>query len=134
MTVVNVSREKIGILITTWQLMKLAFPMFLSSASWVSTHVATVKQNISYSLLQVGMKATDTAILGHLGTNDTLYLSAVASADLWTSSTGVFIQGRVLGTFVGQAIGAGHRDMAGVWLQVRDCNGISKLPSIQLIL
>ena len=78
------------------------------------------------------MKATDTAILGHLGTNDTLYLSAVASADLWTSSTGVFIQGRVLGTFVGQAIGAGHRDMAGVWLQVRDCNGISKLTLIQL--
>ena len=65
------------------------------------------------------MKATDTAILGHLGTNDTLYLSAVASADLWTSSTGVFIQGRVLGTFVGQAIGAGNRDMAGVWLQAR---------------
>ena len=65
------------------------------------------------------MKATDTAILGHLGTNDTLYLSAVASADLWTSSTGVFIQGRVLGTFVGQAIGAGNRDMAGVWLQAK---------------
>ena len=36
MTVVNVSSEKIGILITTWQLLKLAFPMFLSSASWVS--------------------------------------------------------------------------------------------------
>ena len=64
------------------------------------------------------MKATDTAILGHLATNDTLYLSAVASADLWTSSTGVFIQGRVLGTFVGQAIGAGNTEMAGVWLQV----------------
>ena len=30
----------------------------------------------------------------------------------------MFIQGRVLGTFVGQAIGAGHREMAGVWLQV----------------
>ena len=64
------------------------------------------------------MKATDTAILGHLADNDTLYLSAVASADLWTSSTGVFIQGRVLGTFVGQAIGAGNTAMAGVWLQV----------------
>ena len=37
MTVVNVSTDKIGILITTWQLLKLAFPMFLSSASWVSS-------------------------------------------------------------------------------------------------
>ena len=27
------------------------------------------------------MKATDTAILGHLATNDTLYLSAVASGN-----------------------------------------------------
>ena len=30
----------------------------------------------------------------------------------------MFIQGRVLGTFVGQAVGAGKPDMAGVWLQV----------------
>ena len=64
------------------------------------------------------MKATDTALLGHLAEEGTLYLSAVAVADLWTSSTGVFIQGRVLGTFVGQAVGAGKPDMAGVWLQV----------------
>ena len=64
------------------------------------------------------MKATDTALLGHLEEEGTLYLSAVAVADLWTSSTGVFIQGRVLGTFVGQAVGAGAPEMAGVWLQV----------------
>ena len=44
------------------------------------------------SAIQVGMKATDTALLGHLADNNTLHLSAVASADLWTSSTGVFIQ------------------------------------------
>jgi len=85
---------------TTWTLIKLAVPLFLSSASWV------------------GMKATDTALLGHLADEGTLYLSAVATADLWTSSTGVFIQGRVLGTFVGQAVGAGKSNMAGVWLQV----------------
>ena len=133
MTVVNVSTEKIGILITTWQLMKLAFPMFLSSASWVSINSCyEPKYFLNFLFLQVGMKATDTAILGHLGTNDTLYLSAVASADLWTSSTGVFIQGRVLGTFVGQAIGAGHRDMAGVWLQAGIVTGSLNLK--QLIL
>ena len=40
------------------------------------------------------MKTTDTALLGHLEEEGTLYLSAVAVADLWTSSTGVFIQVR----------------------------------------
>jgi len=81
-------------------LVVLAIPLFLSSASWV------------------GMKATDTALLGHLQEEGTTYLSAVAVADLWTSSTGVFIQGRVLGTFVGHAVGAGKPEMAGVWTQV----------------
>ena len=33
---------------------------------------------------------------------------ASALSDLWTMSTGVFIQGRVLGIFVGNAIGAGR--------------------------
>ena len=64
------------------------------------------------------MKATDTALLGHLSEEGTLYLSAVAVADLWTSSTGVMIQGRVLGMFVGQALGAATPEMCGVWLQV----------------
>lgn len=81
-------------------LIVLAIPLFLSSASWV------------------GMKATDTALLGHLQEEGTTYLSAVAVADLWTSPTGVFIQGRVLGTFVGHAVGAGKPEMAGVWTQV----------------
>jgi len=93
-------KTSVSIPSTTWQLVKLAVPLFLSSVSWV------------------GMKATDTSLLGHLEEEGTLYLSAVAVADLWTSSTGVFIQGRVLGTFVGQAVGAGKPDMAGVWLQV----------------
>ena len=64
------------------------------------------------------MKATDTALLGHLSEEGTQYLSAVAVSDLWTSSTGVMIQGRVLAMFVGQAVGAGTPEMCGVWLQV----------------
>lgn len=47
---------------------------------------------------------------GHVGTR---YLSASAVSDLWTQSTGVFIQGRVLGVFCGQAIGAGNKKLAG---------------------
>jgi len=95
-----VNEEGLGVFQKIWGLIILAVPLFLASASWV------------------GMKATDTALLGHLEDKGTLYLSAVATADLWTSSTGVFIQGRVLGTFVGQAVGAGKPEMAGVWLQV----------------
>eukprot|EP00939_MAST-03C_sp_MAST-3C-sp1_P001878 g1878.t1 len=49
------------------------------------------------------MKTTDTSILGHLGTK---YLSATAYSDLWTSSTGVFISGHILGVFCSQAFGA----------------------------
>eukprot|EP00854_Cymbomonas_tetramitiformis_P014638 gene14638-17293_t len=33
-------------------------------------------------------------------------------------STGVFINGRVLGVFCGNAIGAGNKELAGIWLQV----------------
>jgi len=69
---------------------------FVSSVSWVA------------------MKTTDTALLGRVGTR---YLDATALSDLWTSSTGVFVQGRVLGVFVSQAVGAGNRALAGVWLQ-----------------
>ena len=64
------------------------------------------------------MKAIDTALLGHLSEEGTQYPSAVAASDLWTSSTGVMIQGRVLAMFVGQAVGAGTPEMCGVWLQV----------------
>ena len=46
----------------------------------------------------------------------TLPCSAVS--DLWTQSTGVFISGRVLGVFCGQAIGANNKKLAGIWLQV----------------
>ena len=69
---------------------------FVSSVSWVI------------------MKTTDTALLGHVGTR---YLDASALSDLYTQSTGVFIQGRVLGIFVSQAYGAGNYALAGAWLQ-----------------
>eukprot|EP00041_Stephanoeca_diplocostata_P033946 m.1137133 g.1137133 ORF g.1137133 m.1137133 type:complete len:629 (-) comp24434_c3_seq9:170-2056(-) len=75
----------------------LAGPIFIAMFSWV------------------GMKTTDTALLGHVGTEK---LSASALSDLWTTSTGVFVQGRVLGMFCGQAFGAGNKPLAGIWLQV----------------
>ncbi|CAE8711120.1 unnamed protein product [Polarella glacialis] len=80
-----------------WELMKLTIPIFMTMVSWVT------------------MKVTDTAVLGHSGTE---YLDATALSDLWTSSTGVFIQSRVVGTFCGQAFGAGNKMLVGIWLQV----------------
>ena len=64
----------------------LAVPIFISRVSYV------------------GMKTTDTALLGHVSGHA---LSAAALSDLYTMCTGVLIQGRVLGIIVGQAIGAG---------------------------
>jgi len=78
-------------------IMKLTIPMFIGMMSWVA------------------MKVTDTAVLGHAGTR---YLDATALSDLLTSSTGVFIQSRVVGTFCGQAFGAGNKPLVGAWLQV----------------
>eukprot|EP00038_Savillea_parva_P007531 m.170802 g.170802 ORF g.170802 m.170802 type:complete len:503 (+) comp13292_c0_seq1:248-1756(+) len=74
----------------------LAIPLFFSQLSWVA------------------MKTTDTALLGHSGTK---FLEASALSDLWTSSTGVFIQGRVLGMFVGNSL-ATNPKTGGEWLQV----------------
>ena len=74
------------------ELLQLALPMFVSSACFA------------------GMKTTDTALLGHAGTT---FLSAAAASDLFTQSTGVLIQGRVLGFFCGQAIGAGNPQVKG---------------------
>lgn len=84
---------------------KLAIPMFMAMVSWVA------------------LKVTDTAVLGHVGKETmghvgTRYLDATALSDLWTSSTGVFIQSRVVGTFCGQAFGAGNKQLVGIWLQV----------------
>ena len=96
-------------------MLTLAFPIFLAMVSWVA------------------MKVTDTALLGHAGKNgDTRYLDASAMSDLWTSSSGVFIQGGVLSIFCGQALGASKEQakrgdsvaslaskrLVGIWLQV----------------
>ena len=48
-------------------LLKLSVPIFVARLSWV------------------GMKITDTALLGHVGTH---YLSATALSDLWTQARG----------------------------------------------
>uniref|UniRef100_A0A061S3Z1 Protein DETOXIFICATION n=1 Tax=Tetraselmis sp. GSL018 TaxID=582737 RepID=A0A061S3Z1_9CHLO len=63
----------------------------------------------------VVIKTTDSALLGYTGTR---YLAAASVSDLWTQSTGVFIMGGVLSTFCSQAIGAGNKALAGIWLQV----------------
>eukprot|EP00929_Paragymnodinium_shiwhaense_P111760 TRINITY_DN80048_c0_g1_i1.p1 TRINITY_DN80048_c0_g1~~TRINITY_DN80048_c0_g1_i1.p1 ORF type:complete len:515 (+),score=102.74 TRINITY_DN80048_c0_g1_i1:188-1732(+) len=78
-------------------LLKLSLPIFITSVSFVA------------------MKATDTALLGHTGKE---YLEAVALGDLWTSSTGVFIQSRAVSTFCTQSFGAGEKMAVGIWLQV----------------
>mmetsp|Transcript_7185 Transcript_7185/g.10500 ORF Transcript_7185/g.10500 Transcript_7185/m.10500 type:complete len:498 (+) Transcript_7185:180-1673(+) len=79
---------------------KLAVPIFFSRLSWV------------------GMRTTDTALLGHVSAEA---LSASALSDLWTSSSGILIQGSVLGILVGQAVGADNPKLAGIYLQVSFC-------------
>lgn len=80
-----------------YDIMALAIPLFITSVSWVT------------------MKVTDSAVLGHVGT---IYLDSTALSDLWTSSTGVFIQSGVVGTFCGNAYGGGNKRLVGIWLQV----------------
>eukprot|EP00466_Bigelowiella_natans_P007909 jgi/Bigna1/82392/fgenesh1_pg.92_\ len=75
----------------------LAVPIFFSRMAWTT------------------IKTTDTALVGHVGTNE---LAAVALSDLYTSSTGCLVMGRVLGVFASQAYGSGNKKLAGVWLQV----------------
>jgi MATE family multidrug resistance protein len=83
-------------------LLRLAVPIFISRVSGTAKAI------------------TDTALLGHIDT-DSRYLLASAMSDMWTQSTGVFMNGRVLGTFCSQAFGAGNKQLAGVWLQVSLC-------------
>ena len=75
----------------------LALPIFISRVS------------------NVGMKTTDTALLGHVSGKA---LSAAALSDLWTMCTTVLIQGRVLSIFVGQAVGANNHHLALVYLRI----------------
>lgn len=76
---------------------KLGIPIFWSMLSWV------------------GMKTTDTALLGHVSGDA---LAAAALSDLWTMCTAVFIQGRILSVLCGAAVGAGNPKLAGVYLQI----------------
>jgi hypothetical protein len=50
-------------------------------------------------------------LLGHVSTE---VLAAASVGDLWMSSTGVLMHGGVLGTFVGNSIGAGNKKQAGL--------------------
>ena len=61
------------------------------------------------------MKATDTALLGHVSSQA---LSAASLSDLWTMCTGVFVHGRILGILCSQAVGAGNPKLAGIYLQI----------------
>ena len=78
-------------------ILKLGFPIFITRLSFV------------------GMKTTDTALLGHVSRQA---LSASALSDLWTMCTQVLISGRVLGVLVGGAVGANNPKLAGIYLQV----------------
>eukprot|EP01047_Picozoa_sp_COSAG01_P058785 COSAG01_NODE_6970_length_3411_cov_3.486715_5_plen_386_part_00 len=82
-----------------WDLLQLSVPIFVSRVSGTAKAI------------------TDTALLGHIDT-DSRFLLASALSDMWTQSTGVFMQGRVLGIFCGQAFGANNKQLAGIWLQV----------------
>ncbi|KAG7338049.1 MATE efflux family protein [Nitzschia inconspicua] len=76
---------------------KLGVPIFIAMLSWV------------------GMKTTDTALLGHVSANA---LSAAALSDLWTMCSAMLVQGRILDILVGGAVGAGNPRLAGIYLQV----------------
>ena len=80
-----------------WDTLVLGWPIFWSMLSWV------------------GMKTTDSALLGHVSSEA---LAAAALSDLWTMCTLVLLQARVLGVLCGAAFGAGNPHLAGVYLQV----------------
>jgi MATE family multidrug resistance protein len=63
----------------------------------------------------VAMKATDSALLGHVSS---AAIEAASLSDLYTSASGVFIQGNVLNVLAGQALGARNEKLIGVWFQV----------------
>lgn len=92
----------------------LGVPIFLAMLSWI------------------GMKTTDSALLGHVSADA---LAAAALSDIWTMCTAVFIQGRVLGVLIGAAVGAGNPKLAGMpncfsdELQTK--NGASDFPHLQ---
>jgi multidrug resistance protein, MATE family len=85
------------ILEETWDILLLSVPIFISRLSFV------------------GMKTTDSALLGHVSRKA---LSASALSDLWTMCSQVLLNGGILGVLVGGAVGAGNPKLAGIYLQV----------------
>jgi MATE family multidrug resistance protein len=78
-------------------IVRLGVPICIATASWV------------------GMKLTDTSLLGHVSPEA---MAAASLSDLWTMCTQVLISGRVLGVLTGSSIAAGNHTLAGVYLQV----------------
>ena len=93
---------------------KLGLPIFWSMLSWVGVSLSGSKvlyrrssnysegpitvhlyqaNKIFFFFINIKMKTTDTALLGHVGTDS---LAAASLSDLWTMCTAVFIQGRIL--------------------------------------
>lgn len=97
----TVSNSASGADTTNWwddalDTIKLGVPIFVARLSWV------------------GMKMTDSALLGHVSAEA---LAAASLSDLWAMSTLVIVQGRILGVFVGQSVGANNPRLAGIYLQ-----------------
>ena len=86
--------------------------------SWWEDAVDTVQLGVPIFVARlswVGMKMTDSALLGHVSAES---LAAAALSDLYAMSTLVLVQGRILSVFVGQAVGANNPRLAGIYLQV----------------
>lgn len=75
----------------------LFFPIFAARLAWV------------------GMKTTDTALLGQSGTD---FLSASSLADFWTGAFAPFMMDSVLSSKCGPAYGAKNYAMVSVWSQI----------------
>ena len=92
--------------------------MTLSNTSFWADALDTVQLGVPIFVARlswVGMKTTDSALLGHVSAES---LAAAALSDLYAMSTLVLVQGRILSVFVGQAVGANNPRLAGVYLQV----------------
>jgi len=61
-----------------------------------------------------GLLVTDTAVIGNV---NVCYLEAISIVQLWTSSSMVFLQARILQTFVSHADGAGNPKEIARWSQ-----------------
>jgi len=91
--------KRLSLLGELWVLMVIAVPVAIASLS------------------RVAMSSTDLAFLGKLGTK---YLSAGSLANVWTwiFNPFAFAPANALNTLCSQAIGAGNKKLAGIWLQL----------------